>query len=160
MFTNYSTKNSSYSHLSVFECDEISVYFKKGKKSTENARLLGCYRSKISRKIKRDSITQIQDKNGTLHYSTVYFPDIGPRVYKLNSISTFVQTYKKEQPLELITSTKTAYRYIKDDLVAVRLIDLPKILNNGINETFNDLLRELLPKGVALNSLTTEDFNH
>ncbi|WP_161980901.1 helix-turn-helix domain-containing protein, partial [Streptococcus sp. S784/96/1] len=75
MSTNYSTKNRSYSHLSASERGEISAYLKMGKKTAEIARLLGCHHSTISREIKRGSVFQVQDKNGKLLYSNVYFPD-------------------------------------------------------------------------------------
>lgn len=98
-------------------------------------------------------------KNGKRHYSTVYFPDSGQRVYETNrqkctyrklddcspsffeqleeslktrprchSVDTFVQAYKKEHPLEIIPSTKTVYRYIKEGLLTIKPIDLPKMV--------------------------------
>ncbi len=82
MSTNYSTKKSRYSHLSASERGEISAYLKMGKKTAEIARLLGPHRSTISREIKRGSVTQVQDKNGKLLYSNVYFPDSGQRVMR------------------------------------------------------------------------------
>lgn len=160
MSTNHSTKNPSYSHLSASERGEISAYLKMGKTTAEIARLLGRHRSTISREIKRGSVAQVQDKNGKLLYSTVYFPDSGQRVYETNrqnstycklgdcskaffeklekalksqprchSIDTFVQTYKEEHPFEIIPSTKTVYRYIKDGLLTIKPIDLPKMVS-------------------------------
>ncbi|WP_162012029.1 IS30 family transposase, partial [Streptococcus sp. S784/96/1] len=160
MSTNYSTKNRSYSHLSASERGEISAYLKMGKKTAEIARLLGCHHSTISREIKRGSVFQVQDKNGKLLYSNVYFPDSGQCVYETNrqnstycklgdcsktffeklektlksqprchSIDTFVQTYKEEHPFEVIPSTKTVYRYIKDGLLTIKPIDLPKMVS-------------------------------
>ena len=84
MSHTHSTKKSSYSHLSATERGEISAYLKMGKQAAEIARLLGRHRSTISREIKRGSVTQVQDKNGKLIYSTVYFPDSGQRVYEEN----------------------------------------------------------------------------
>ncbi len=158
MSTNHSTKNRSYPHLSASERGEISAYLKMGKKTAEIARLLGCHHATISREIKRGSV--VQDKNGKLLYSNVYFPDSGQRVYETNrqnstycklgncsktffeklektlksqprchSIDTFVQTYKEEHPFEVIPSTKTVYRYIKDGLLTIKPIDLPKMVS-------------------------------
>ncbi|MFC5631107.1 helix-turn-helix domain-containing protein, partial [Streptococcus caledonicus] len=84
MSTNHSTKKSRCSHFSAPERGEISAYLKMGKKTAEIARLLGPHRSTISREIKRGSVTQVQDKNGKLLYSNVYFPDSGQRVYETN----------------------------------------------------------------------------
>ena len=84
MSHTHSTKKSSYSHLSATERGEISAYLKMRKQAAEIARLLGRHRSTISREIKRGSVTQVQDKNGKLIYSTVYFPDSGQRVYEEN----------------------------------------------------------------------------
>ncbi|WP_156806277.1 helix-turn-helix domain-containing protein, partial [Streptococcus sp. S784/96/1] len=82
MSTNYSTKKSRYSHLSASERGEIIAYLKMGKKTAEIARLLGCHHATIIREIKRGSV--VQDKNGKLLYSNVYFPDSGQRVYETN----------------------------------------------------------------------------
>ncbi len=160
MSTNHSTKNRSYSHLSASERGEVSTYLKMSKKTAEIARLLGPHRSTISREIKRGSVVQVQDKNGKLLYSNVYFPDSGQRVYETNrqnstycklgdcsktffeklektlksqprchSIDTFVRTYKEEHPFEVIPSTKTVYRYIKDGLLTIKPIDFPKMVS-------------------------------
>ena len=90
MSHTHSTKKSSYSHLSATERGEISAYLKMGKQAAEIARLLGRHRSTISREIKRGSVTQVQDKNGKLIYSTVYFPDSGQRVYEENRKKKFL----------------------------------------------------------------------
>ena len=45
-----------------------------------------------------------------------------------HSVDTFVQTYKKKYPLEVVPSTKTVYRYIKDGLLAIKPIDCPKMV--------------------------------
>lgn len=48
---------------------------------------------------------------------------------RLHSVDSFVQTYKTAHPEELILSTKTVYRYIKEGLLAVKPIDLPKMVS-------------------------------
>ena len=48
---------------------------------------------------------------------------------RCHSVDSFVQTYKEEHPLEVIPSTKTVYRYIKDGLLAIKVIDLPKMVS-------------------------------
>lgn len=45
------------------------------------------------------------------------------------SIDSFIQTYKEEQPLEIIPSTKTIYHYIADGLLPLKPLDLPKMVN-------------------------------
>ena len=160
MSTTHSTKKMSYSHLSASERGEISAYLKMGKKPAEIARLLGRHRSTISREIKRGSVTQVQDKNGKLLYSTVYFSDSGQKVSEKNrqnstyhklqdcsqnfleeleqalkvkprchSVDSFTQTYKAEHPQEVIPSTKTIYRYIREGLLSIKPIDLPKMVS-------------------------------
>ncbi len=84
MSTHYSTKKSSYSHLSASERGEISAYLKMGKKPAEIARLLGRHRSTITREMKRGTVTQVQDKNGKRTYYQAYFADSGQRVYEEN----------------------------------------------------------------------------
>lgn len=46
-----------------------------------------------------------------------------------HSVDSFVQTYREKHPLEVIPSTKTVYRYIKDGLLRVKPIDLPKMVS-------------------------------
>lgn len=77
----------------------MKAYLNEGKKPAEIARLLNRHRSTISREIKRGSVTQVQDKNGKLVYSEVYFPDVGQRVYEVNRQKS---TYHK---LEKCSST-------------------------------------------------------
>ena len=48
---------------------------------------------------------------------------------RCHSVDSFVQIYKEEHPLEVIPSTKTVYRYIKDGLLAIKVIDLPKMVS-------------------------------
>lgn len=45
---------------------------------------------------------------------------------RCHSVDSFVHTYKREHPLEVIPSTKTIYRYIHEGLLEVKPIDLPK----------------------------------
>lgn len=47
---------------------------------------------------------------------------------RCHSVDSFVQTYQEKPPLEVIPSTKTVYRYIKDGLLRVKPIDLPKMV--------------------------------
>ncbi len=47
---------------------------------------------------------------------------------RCHSVDSFVQTYREKHPLEVIPSTKTVYRYIKDGLLGVKPIDLPKMV--------------------------------
>ena len=47
---------------------------------------------------------------------------------RCHSVDSFVQTYREKHPLEVIPSTKTVYRYIKDGLLRVKPIDLPKMV--------------------------------
>ncbi len=84
MSNTHSTKKSSYSHLSATERGEIAAYLKMGKKPVEIARLLGRHRSTICREIKRDSVNQVQDKNGKRTYFSAYFTDSGQRVDETN----------------------------------------------------------------------------
>ena len=160
MSTNYSTKKSSYSHLSASERGEISAYLKMGKKPAEISRLLGRHRSTITREIKRGTVTQVQDKNGKRTYYQAYFADSGQRIYEENrknsvylkldkcslrffdeleksvkatvrchSVDTFIHEYKEKYPTETIPSTKTVYRYIGAGLIAIKPIDLPKMVS-------------------------------
>lgn len=39
---------------------------------------------------------------------------------RCHSVDSFVQTYREKHPLEVIPSTKTVYRYIKDGLLRVK----------------------------------------
>ncbi|MCU9534449.1 IS30 family transposase [Streptococcus sp. CSL10205-OR2] len=48
-----------------------------------------------------------------------------PRVH---SVDTFVHVYKLEHPEEIIPSTKTLYTYIHQGLMAIKPIDLPKVI--------------------------------
>ena len=48
---------------------------------------------------------------------------------RLHSVDSFVQTYKSNHPEEVIPSTKTIYRYIKAGLLAIKPIDLPKMVS-------------------------------
>lgn len=48
---------------------------------------------------------------------------------RCHSVDSFVQTYREKHPLEVIPSTKTVYRYIKDGLLRVKPIDLPKMVS-------------------------------
>ena len=160
MSNTYSTRKSSYSHLSATERGEIAAYLKMGKKPVEIARLPGRHRSTICREIKRGSVAQVQDKNGKRTYFSAYFADSGQRVYETNrqkcsylklndcsarfieqlgdalkakiylhSVDSFVQTYKTTHPEEVVPSTKTIYRYIKEGLLAIKPIDLPKMVS-------------------------------
>ena len=155
MSTNHSTKNPSYSHLSASEQGKISTYLKMGKKSTEIARLLGRHRSTIIREIQRKAVTQVQDKNGKQPYfansgQRIYetnrknctfhkLKDCSPNFFeeltkklkakpRCHSADTFIQTYKEKHPLEILPSTKIIYRYIKDGLLSINPIDLPKMV--------------------------------
>lgn len=180
MSTYYSTKKSPYSHLSASERGEISTYLKMGKKPAEIARLIGRHRSTIYCEITRGSVSRVQDKNGKLIYSTLYFPDSGQRVYennrhkssyhKLNdcsevffkelekalktkprchSVDSFVQTYREEHPLEIIPSTKTVYRYIKAGLLAIKPIDLPKMVSiRKRSKTSSKTAKKILGKSI------------
>ena len=47
---------------------------------------------------------------------------------RLHSVDSFVQTYKATHPEEVVPSTKTIYRCIKEGLLASRPIDLPKMV--------------------------------
>ena len=46
-----------------------------------------------------------------------------------HSVDSFVQTYKVNHPEEVVPSTKTIYRYIKEGLLAIKPIDLPKMVS-------------------------------
>lgn len=48
---------------------------------------------------------------------------------RLHSVDSFVQTYKASHPEEVVPSTKTIYRYIKEGLLAIKPIDLPKMVS-------------------------------
>lgn len=48
---------------------------------------------------------------------------------RLHSVDSFVQTYKATHPEEVVPSTKTIYRYIKEGLLAIKPIDLPKMVS-------------------------------
>ncbi|HES8950266.1 TPA: IS30 family transposase, partial [Streptococcus pyogenes] len=48
---------------------------------------------------------------------------------RLHSVDSFVQTYKVNHPEEVVPSTKTIYRYIKEGLLAIKPIDLPKMVS-------------------------------
>ncbi|BAH80792.1 truncated transposase [Streptococcus dysgalactiae subsp. equisimilis GGS_124] len=39
---------------------------------------------------------------------------------RLHSVDSFVQTYKVNHPEEVVPSTKTIYRYIKEGLLAIK----------------------------------------
>ncbi|HEP1183666.1 TPA: helix-turn-helix domain-containing protein, partial [Streptococcus pyogenes] len=43
---------------------------------------------------------------------------------RLHSVDSFVQTYKVNHPEEVVPSTKTIYRYIKEGVLAIKPIDL------------------------------------
>lgn len=47
---------------------------------------------------------------------------------RLHGVDSFVQTYKATHPEEIVSSTKTIYRYIKEGLLAITPIDLPKMV--------------------------------
>lgn len=47
---------------------------------------------------------------------------------RLHGVDSFVQTYKANPPEEIVPSTKTIYRYIKEGLLAITSIDLPKMV--------------------------------
>ncbi|WP_369676500.1 IS30 family transposase, partial [Enterococcus faecium] len=48
---------------------------------------------------------------------------------RLHSVDSFVQTYKANHPEEVVPSTKTIYRYIKEGLLVIKPIDLPKMVS-------------------------------
>ncbi|VHB38780.1 transposase [Streptococcus pyogenes] len=48
---------------------------------------------------------------------------------RLHSVDSFVQTYKVNHPEEVVPSTKTIYHYIKEGVLAIKLIDLPKMVS-------------------------------
>lgn len=47
---------------------------------------------------------------------------------RLHGVDSFVQTYKANPPEEVVPSTKTIYRYIKEGLSAITPIVLPKMV--------------------------------
>ncbi|KPJ21702.1 transposase, partial [Streptococcus phocae] len=47
---------------------------------------------------------------------------------RIHSVDTFVYAYKLEHPEEIVPSTKTLYTYIHQGLVAIKPIDLPKVV--------------------------------
>ncbi|HEQ4007742.1 TPA: IS30 family transposase, partial [Streptococcus pyogenes] len=48
---------------------------------------------------------------------------------RLHSVDSFVQTYKVNHPEEVVPSTKTIYHYIKEGVLAIKPIDLPKMVS-------------------------------
>ncbi len=81
----------------------MKAYLNEGKKPVEIARLLNRHRSTICRELKRGSVTQVQDKNGKLVYSEVYFPDADQRVYEENRKKS---AYRKLENCSSIFLTK------------------------------------------------------
>ncbi|WP_168434774.1 IS30 family transposase [Streptococcus pyogenes] len=48
---------------------------------------------------------------------------------RLHSVDSFVQTYKVNHSEEVVPSTKTIYHYIKEGVLAIKPIDLPKMVS-------------------------------
>ena len=48
---------------------------------------------------------------------------------RLHTVDSFIQTYKTTHPEEVVPSTKTIYRYIKEGLLVIKPIDLPKMVS-------------------------------
>ncbi|WP_136297964.1 IS30 family transposase, partial [Streptococcus pyogenes] len=154
-----STRKSSYSHLSATERGEIAAYLKMEKKPVEIARLLGRHCSTICREIKRgvDQVKDKNGKQTFFNAyfadsgQRVYETNRQKSSYlklngcsarfiaqlesaltaniRLHSVDSFVQTYKVNHPEEVVPSTKTIYRYIKEGLLAIKPIDLPKMVS-------------------------------
>jgi IS30 family transposase len=63
------------------------------------------------------------------HCSTEFLQELTSALLakpRCHSVDSFVQTYRKANPLENVPSTKTIYRYIHEGLLKVKSIDLPK----------------------------------
>ena len=73
-----------------------------------------------------------------------------------------VKSLLSQYPIRSITSDNGSEFSSLSDLKGVEVYFAHPYASHerGTNENFNGLLREFLPKGVSLNSLTTEELNH
>lgn len=153
MSTNYSITNQSYKHLSEAERGEIEAYLSVGLKPAEIARRLRRNRSTITREINRGSITQVKKANGQKAYYQRYYADRYRHAReasyylkldcvsddflrefteamrekpRMHSVDTFVHTYKSQHVDVVVPSTKTLYNYIHQELLEIKVIDLPR----------------------------------
>lgn len=63
--------------------------------------------------------------------SSVFFEKLEEAVktkVRRHSVDSFVHEYKEEHPTEVVPSTKTIYRYILDNRLPIKPIDLPKMV--------------------------------
>lgn len=47
---------------------------------------------------------------------------------RIHSIDTFIQSYKQTHPREKVPCTSTVYRYVHQQLIAIKAIDLPMVV--------------------------------
>ena len=78
------------------------------------------------------------------------------------TINRAVKSLLAHYPIRSITSDNGSEFSSLSDLKGVEVYFAHPYASHerGTNENFNGLLREFLPKGVSLNSLTTEELNH
>ena len=78
------------------------------------------------------------------------------------TINRAVKSLLSQYPIRSITSDNGSEFSSLSDLKGVEVYFAHPYASHerGTNENFNGLLREFLPKGVSLNSLTTEELNH
>ncbi len=146
---NTNTKKRRFKHLSIEERSQIQILLKIGKTPSEIFRELTRDRATICREIKRGKVQQLKTN---MEYTTMYFPDVGQRIYnenraksgdriKLgqdikvaayidneilnNKLSPDVVAFKlKTAGFKMTLCTKTIYNYIQLQMLKTRNIDL------------------------------------
>lgn len=147
----HNTSARKFKHLTQYDRGRIHAWLQEGLSKAEIARKLGKHRSTISREIKRGTTTQ---KRSDLTTYEAYFPETGQAVYEKNrsacgkklkvlKVEPFLQ-YAEKKILEEkwspdavvgaarkkgfssdeMVCTKTLYKYIDQQLLNVRNIDL------------------------------------
>lgn len=158
------TKDRHYTHINQAEREIIERLLKNNTPKKQIARLLNRSITTIRKEIKRGSVQQInakaakkpkKDNNDLYITNTVYFADVGQRIYDTNrrncgrkckinecidlvqyiemhirnktmSVDAAIGDARRHQLFNSYCCTQTVYNYIDQGLCSIKNIDLPK----------------------------------